>query len=40
MKKQYIAPELDVRRYELTEMISGSAGKDDGDIDLDPGLFI
>ncbi len=40
MKKQYIAPELDVRRYELTEMISGSGKNDDGVIELDPGLLI
>ena len=40
MKKQYTTPEIDVRRYELTEMISASAGKDDGEIDLDPGALI
>ncbi len=35
MKKQYTTPEIDVRKYEVTEFISAS-GTDDGEIDLDP----
>lgn len=38
MKKLYATPDIDVRRYELTELISGSAGNDDGEIDLDAEL--
>ena len=34
MKKQYTTPEIDVRKYEITEIIAASM-TDDGDIDAD-----
>lgn len=38
MKKQYTTPEIDVRKYEVTELLSASRN-DDGEIDLDDGLL-
>ncbi len=33
MKKQYTSPEIDVRKYEITEIIAASK-TDDGEIEL------